>query len=282
MSQGRGSGSGVKVPGGVWSILEKEKLESSERTRGSGGPGVKHQGGSSGGGGVGGIQWGSGAQGTGRFGAKSGYDQGHSSGNGESSGWYWAIENVPSNPDGAGPLPNPPRIYPPLVPPGKSPLPHWTPGLDRGRDWDWRIIEKYLEWLRRIGHGKLPIVIPPTNPDNRPLPSTAPVTYFPTRLPVNPWLTTPAPPNEGPLYRIPDELLQYLLKNLPRDSNDIRSIPYPVYVILYLLVTSGVDISTIDGLNIGGGGFTIPPDWPWGFPYGNSSHYRGIGLSFKF
>lgn len=282
VSQGRGSGSGFQVPGGVWSMLEKEKLESSERTRGSGDSGVKQQGGAGGGGG-GGIQWGSGVQGNGRFGGKSGYDQGHgrgsSSGNGDSSGWYWAIENVPSNPDGAGLLPKPPRIYPPLVPPEKFPLPRWTPGMDRGRDWDWQIIEKYLEWLRRIGHGKPPVVIHPATPDNRPFPSAPPVTYFPTRRPVNPWITTPSPPNEGPLYKIPDELLQYLLKNLPKDSNDIRSIPYPVYVILYLLVSSGIDISTIDGLNItGGGGFTIPPYWPWGFPSGNSSYYQGRPL----
>lgn len=272
VSQGSKSGSGVQVPGGVWSFLEKEKLESSDRT--NGGVGVKNQGGSSGGGG--GIQWGGGLHGNALYGSKSGYNQGHGN-NEDSSSWYWAIGNVPSNPDGAGHLPKPPIIH---SLPGKSHLPPWTPGMDRGRDLDWRIIEKYLEWLRRSGYGKPPVVNYPTTPDNRPILSTPPDTNFPSRPPVNPWMTTRGPQNEGPLYKIPDELLQYLLKNLPRDSNDVRSIPYPVYVILYLLVTSGFDISTIDGLNIyGGGGFTIPPYWPWGFPHGNSSYHQGRPLN---
>lgn len=238
--QGQGQGQGQNHGSGLWDILTREKLH---------------------GGGGGGRD--------------SNVDSGGRSQGGkgkEGSVWHWGIENVPSNPDGAGVLPQPPNIYPPEkfppydgLPPWNKFPPSWRPGIGGKSIDDWKIIEKYLKWIQGIGKA---------NPTQQQPPRFTPSDG-------HPYSTSPGPPpNRGPLYNIPDELLRYLLENLPKDANEVRSIPYPVYVILYLLVSSGVDVSSVAGLNLTADGFTVPPGWPWNLgPHkGNYPMYPGDSL----
>lgn len=56
------------------------------------------------------------------------------------------------------------------------------------------------------------------------------------------------------VFDLPNDLMQYLQFNLPRGVNSVQSLPYPLYVILYLLSIAGYNINTIvPGLDIPSG-----------------------------
>ncbi len=53
------------------------------------------------------------------------------------------------------------------------------------------------------------------------------------------------------IYEIPGDLLKYLQVNLPRGVNSVQTLPYQLYVILYLLTVAGYNINNIvPGLDI--------------------------------
>jgi len=140
----------------------------------------------------------------------------------------------------------------------------------------------YLPWP-----GYLTTAVPPMRPFPPPTeyvpvrinPTTAPIlgaVTTTTGFPSNITLPTTAPvqsvvTQHGPLYDIPYDLYQYLLRNLPRNVNDVHSLPYPVYVLLYLLRQSGIDLSTIPNLNITGLNISSLPPILGDLPGGNYS-----------
>jgi len=62
------------------------------------------------------------------------------------------------------------------------------------------------------------------------------------------------------IYDLPADLLSYLRANLSSDFSSIQSLPYPLYIILYLLSIAGYNINNIvPGLNTSYAGLVPTP-----------------------